>query len=86
MKSHLFNTMALKSIALALSVSGFAGCSTTSPFVANPRGTAALPLDPYAVQGRDLDKGAATAGPVSSLDPTGNAADWSVYDARQAAR
>ena len=34
--------------------------------------------DPYnAVQGRDRGRGGATSGGVSSLDPTGNAADHS---------
>lgn len=49
-------------------------------------GTAALPSSSTGVQGRDLGRGGATAGGLSSLDPSGNAADWSVYDAREAER
>ncbi len=56
-----------------------AGCSTPTG-----KGTASLPEPgPNMVMGRDLGRGGATSGGISSLDPTGNAADWSVYDARR---
>jgi hypothetical protein len=35
------------------------------------------------VEGRDWGRGGATSGSISSLDPSGNAADWSVVDARE---
>ena len=38
------------------------------------------------VQGRDWGRGGATAGGISSLEPGGNAADWSVYQAREMQR
>ena len=77
--------MAAKSIALALAIAGIAeltaGCAT-GPGSRSSGGTAALP-ESSAVQGRDLGRGGATSGGISSLDTTGNAADWSVYDARE---
>jgi hypothetical protein len=67
-------------LALAMGgVAALAGCAT------GPRssgGTAAL-NESSGVQGRDLGRGGATSGGVSSLDRSGNAADYSVYDARQ---
>ncbi len=65
--------------ALALWVlAGLAGCAT-----GNSGGTAAL-HDSGAVQGRDLGRGGATAGGLSSLDRSeNNNQDFSVYDARQ---
>ena len=53
------------------------GCATNGP-----GGTAAL-SGSGRVQGRDWGRGGATSGGVSSVDPSGNAADYSVYDARQ---
>ena len=41
-------------------------------------GTAGL-TEESPVQGRDLGRGGATSGGISSLDPTGNAADRSIY-------
>ena len=72
-----------KAAALALAVAGvgmLAGCASVTG-----GGTAALP-DSSGVQGRDLGRGGATTGGVSSLSGGGNAADWSVYDARQEAK
>jgi hypothetical protein len=54
-----------------------AGCATNGS-----GGTAAL-NDTGRVQGRDLGRGGATSGGISSLEQSGNAADYSVYDARQ---
>jgi len=81
MKSYFLNLVALTFIAISLVISG---CATGSR-AGNSGGTASLPMDPSAVQGRDLGRGGGTSGGVSSLDPSGNAADWSVYDARQQA-
>ncbi len=56
-----------------------AGCATAP---GGSGGTAAL-NESSGVQGRDLGRGGATSGGLSSLDRSGNAADYSVYDARQ---
>lgn len=65
-------------LGLALAIAGMmAGCATNGP-----GGTAALNTSGR-VQGRDLGRGGATPGGISSVDPSGNAADYSVYDARQ---
>ncbi|HEX4086122.1 MAG TPA: hypothetical protein VHY22_14500 [Chthoniobacteraceae bacterium] len=56
-----------------------AGCSTPTG-----GGTASLPTPgPDLVTGRDIGRGEATSGGISSLDPGDNAADWSVYDAQR---
>ncbi len=55
------------------------GCAGLS---GNPGGTAALHIS-SPVQGRDLGRGGATAGGLSSLERWSNASDFSVYDARQ---
>lgn len=72
-----------KTFALALAFAAIAGFTSGC---ANPAqrsgGTAALGGSSN-VQGRDLGRGGATSGGVSSLDPSGNAADYSIYDARQ---
>ena len=72
--------------AIAVAVAGamvgivaLAGCATAP---GGSGGTAAL-RESSPVQGRDLGYGGATSGGISSMDPTGNAADNSVYDARQ---
>ena len=69
---------AFLAVAIA-SLAAFAGCAS------GPRnsggGTAALD-ESSGVQGRDLGRGGATSGGISSLDRSGNAADYSVYDAR----
>lgn len=89
MKSRPFSTTALKVIALALTILGIAelttGCAS-GPGSKNAGSTAALPIDTNGVQGRDQGEGGATSGGVSSLDPRGNAADWSMYDAHQIER
>jgi hypothetical protein len=64
-------TAGLATLALAL----MAGCSTFNGKSA--RYAPATPSNLDAVQGRDLGKGGATSGGLSSLDPTGNAADHS---------
>jgi len=56
---------------------GLAGCAT-------PGGGTAKLDESGAVQGRDLGRGGATSGGVSSLDGGNNAADYSIYDAREA--
>ncbi len=65
---------------MAAAAASLAGCQTPRP---NSKGTAALPYDPYGVTGRDLGRGGATTGGVSSMDPTNNASDLSVPEARE---
>ncbi|MGA3171027.1 MAG: hypothetical protein ABSE62_08425 [Chthoniobacteraceae bacterium] len=65
--------------AIALAAAGLAGCASTS---GKSGGTVALENSSN-LQGRDVGRGGATSGGISSLDPSGNAADWSIYDARQ---
>ena len=81
MKKNLFSSVALKVAALVGIAIFTAGCAS-GPGTPGAGGTAALPDNPNAVQGRDLGRGGGTSGPLSSVDPGGNAADWSVYDAR----
>jgi hypothetical protein len=80
MKRYLLSMDRVRPIALALAIAGLAGCAT-----GHGGGTAALP-DSGAVQGRDLGRGGATSGGLSSLDPGDNSADFSVYDARHLQR
>jgi hypothetical protein len=56
----------------------FCGCATPPP-----GGGGTAELEHSDVQGRDLGRGGATSGGVSSIDPAGNAADYSIYDAQQ---
>jgi hypothetical protein len=70
-----------RAIGLAVAIAaiaGFSGCAT-SP--GGSGGTAAL-NESSPVQGRDLGRGGATSGGISSVDMAGNSADYSVYDAR----
>jgi hypothetical protein len=73
-------------MALALLTSAIAvmtaGCATEARS-GSRRGAAVLDYDPYGVTGRDLGDGGATSGGISSLDPTGNAADYSLYEEAQ---
>jgi hypothetical protein len=78
MKCKSFSAIVAKALASAVIMGLAAGC-------ANNRGVTRT--DPwesgsYTVQGqgRDVGRGGATSGPVSSLDPSGNAADYSPYD------
>lgn len=79
MKSNSFGDIAGRAIAIAVIAGLAAGCASGP---SGSGGTASLP-DSGTVQGRDLGRGGATSGGISSLDPSGNAADYSVYDARQ---
>jgi uncharacterized lipoprotein YmbA len=63
-------------VMLAVIATWLAGCSSPS----TNGGTSSLPV--HGVRGRDLGDGAATSGNLSSMEPNGNAADWSVWDAR----
>jgi len=55
------------------------GCSSLKT---NPAGTAGIAAPGSSgVTGRDLGRGQATSGGLSSQDSNGNAADMSVYDA-----
>jgi hypothetical protein len=56
------------------------GCATNGK---SARAGVPPPSDLYAVQGRDIGRGGATSGGISSLDPTGNAADHSFMEERQ---
>ena len=60
-----------------LAMAGLAGCASSSG-----GGTASL-NNSGSVQGRDLGRGGATSGGLSSLDRGDNSSDLSVYDARQ---
>ena len=74
--NRIKGTAIVAATGLALTLAGCAG---------NRQGT--LGLDERGrVQGRDLGRGGATSGGLSSVDPSGNAADYSVYDARQLAQ
>lgn len=80
MKDQLIVISRMKTLGLTLGlavVMGVAGCAT-----GRSGGTAALD-ESSRVQGRDLGRGGATSGGLSSVDPSGNAADYSVYDARR---
>jgi hypothetical protein len=79
MRSISSSSIAVRAITIALMAGLAAGCASGP---SGSGGTAALP-DSGSVQGRDLGRGGATSGGLSSLDPSGNAADYSVYDARQ---
>jgi hypothetical protein len=61
---------------LAVIASWLAACASPS----TGGGTASLPV--HGVRGRDLGDGAATSGNLSSMEPNGNAADWSIWDAQ----
>jgi hypothetical protein len=77
----LMKSIGMKRVAVLAATSAvlmLAGCA------GNSRGT--LGLDDHGpVQGRDLGRGGAESGGLSSVDPSGNAADYSMYDARQIA-
>ena len=77
MKQHSLRNSTARGLILALALAGLAGCAAGTG-----GGTASL-HDSGAVQGRDLGRGGATAGGLSSQDRGGNNADFSVYDARQ---
>jgi hypothetical protein len=80
MKLNFGNMRGFRAAGLAAGIAGtlaLAGCATSGG-----GGTAAL-NDTGRVQGRDLGRGGATSGGISSLEQSGNAADYSVYDARQ---
>jgi len=72
----------MKMVSLALLIAGMSGLAGCASRPAGG-GTASI-RSTSSVQGRDLGRGGATSGGISSLDPSGNAADWSVYDAREA--
>ncbi len=70
---------------MLLRIAAIAGITVLGGCANLPRGsggTAAL-HESSEVQGRDLGRGGATSGGISSLDPSGNAADYSIYDAQQ---
>jgi hypothetical protein len=78
MTNNWLNAARAIGIAVAIGgIAGLAGCASE-----RGGGTAALE-ETSPVQGRDLGRGGATSGGLSSLDWSGNAADYSVYDARQ---
>jgi hypothetical protein len=80
MKHPITHAGALKTAAVLLALlatAGLAGCASKTG-----GGTASL-QESGAVQGRDLGRGGATSGGVSSLDRGNNASDLSIYDARQ---
>jgi len=79
MRNNSLSNTAARALAIAVIAGLAAGCASGP---SGSGGTAALP-DSGAVQGRDLGRGGATSGGLSSVDPSGNAADYSVYDARQ---
>ena len=60
-----------------LAMAGLAGCASSTG-----GGTASL-NNTGSVQGRDLGRGGATSGGLSSVGHGDNSADMSVYDARQ---
>ena len=78
MNSFVFGKLTIKAFATAIIAGTIAGCASSD----HSGGTAALDMS-APVQGRDLGRGGATTGGNSSLDTSGNAADWSVYDARE---
>jgi hypothetical protein len=80
MKNH-WSKIAMRAIGAAAVAGGILGLSGCASSAGGSGGTAAL-HDSSAVQGRDLGRGGATSGGLSSLDRSGNAADYSVYDAR----
>ena len=82
MKRSLLDPQLVKAIGVGTVLSGMAMLGGCANAPGGGGGTAALP-ESGPVQGRDLGRGGATAGGVSSLNPSGNAADYSVYDARQ---
>jgi hypothetical protein len=82
MKRDRFDIKAVRALGLALAIAGVAGLAGCASAPGGSGGTAAL-NESSAVQGRDLGRGGATSGGMSSLDRSGNAADYSVYDARQ---
>jgi hypothetical protein len=82
MKTNAVCSGGLKAAALALIVAGIAGLAGCASGPQGPGGTANLD-DSSSVQGRDWGRGGATSGGISSLDPSGNAADRSVYEARR---
>jgi hypothetical protein len=78
MKRQLFDFGRVIGIAVAVGAAAvLGGCAGGTG-----RGTASL-QESSSVQGRDLGRGGATSGGLSSMDRSGNAADMSVYDARQ---
>ncbi len=77
MKIRTLKGIAVKVAAVGLLAGGLGGCAT-----GNSGGTAALHQSGQ-LKGRDVGRGGATSGGLSSLDTNGNAADRSIYDARQ---
>jgi hypothetical protein len=80
MKHPLSHPGTLKTAAVLLALlatAGLAGCASGTG-----GGTASL-QESGPAQGKDLGRGGATTGGVSSLDRGNNASDLSVYDARQ---
>ncbi len=73
--------MNMRRYCLIIGVAGVLGIAGCASGPSGGGGTAAL-HDSSAVQGRYLGWGGATSGGLSSLDQSGNAADYSVYDAR----
>jgi hypothetical protein len=72
MKSRSTGVLAVCAIAVSILTEIVAGCANNG---AAERSTATS--NTYAVTGRDRGRGGAASGGVSSLDPTGNAADHS---------
>jgi len=75
MKRSSFRVIAARICAIAV-IAVSAGCTTTG---GSRAGTADIDLS-GGVRGRDLGRGGATSGGVSSLDQGGNAADYSGYE------
>ena len=82
MRHHLVSLGILRVVGLAAAIIGIGGLGGCASSQGGSGGTAAL-NESSSVQGRDLGRGGATSGGLSSLDRSGNAADYSVYDARQ---
>jgi hypothetical protein len=79
MKRISFATAA-KALAMVVTAAAVSSCSSMG---GSPRTTGEPAIGRYAVQGRDLGRGGATSGGLSSVDPTGNSADYSLYEEAQ---
>jgi hypothetical protein len=82
MKQHLLDSGIARALGFSLAVAGVAALAGCAGVSGNSGGTASLNVN-SPVQGRDLGRGGATSGGISSLERWSNASDFSVYDARQ---
>ena len=73
------SNIAAKAVVIAV-IAGFGGGCANEAGWGNHTARETAASNSFAVTGRDLGRGGATSGGVSSLDQGGNAADYSLYE------